>query len=732
MRSRKSRVGGYRRRPLIMLAVGWLYLVSLLSVCGQGSGPPPIKPQPKLLPQLGHFGFLGQSSMTLSSDGKWLATGGGFDKTARLWEAATGREIRVFEGHTDQVTAVALSKDGKWLVTGGWDDTARLWEVATGKQIHAYRHNSDGQMVRSVTLSDDGKWLATGSFGAARLWEVATGKLIRVFRGHEWGIDAVVLSKDGKWLVTGGDDARLWNAMTGQLVFTFKAEAEPSSILCAAISKDGNRLVLGSWQTAHLWDLAERKFVRSFSGHSLFVQSVALSPDGKWLATGSSDCTACLWELATGKKVNVFRGHTQEVNSVAFSADSKLLFTGSHENISRLWDVATGKEIRAFRGHAHDVRQIALSSDGKWLATQGEEDEDGPVCLWDLAAGKQARLIRKCKVSSIALSDDGKVLVTGEVPGDFFWEWSWGVPRAWPGHGLPQARSWDTTTGRELRVFIHPIPRVHAAVLSRDGKWLATANGERNPWDMNARLWDLATGKQLHVLKHFDAVYCLAFSVDGSLLLTGGHDGFIRFWDPITGKEVRKIEGQGGRITGLGISDDGRCVVAGGLGGAGLWELKSGKEIRSFLHDEVRSIRSNVELFSLALSRDGKLLVTTGTDFTMVWDLATGKKLRVLPGIKATVSRDGKVIITCHLDNTTRLWELASGKELCRLVSFRDGTWAVFDSLGRFDAANDGDINNLCWVIGNDLVPLKQFRDRYHEPGLLAKYLGFKREPLGR
>jgi WD40 repeat protein len=178
------------------------------------------------------------------SRNKWLVTGSN-DQTARLWEVATGKEIRSLMGHTDGVNSVALTGDGKWLVSGGADKTARLWEVSSGNEIRTFQGHR--HWVTSVALSSDGKWLVTGSYDkTARLWDVGNSNEVRRFQGHGSWATAVAFSRDGKQLVTASNDetARLWELSSGKEVRRFQCHAK--GVACLALSGDGNQLVTGS------------------------------------------------------------------------------------------------------------------------------------------------------------------------------------------------------------------------------------------------------------------------------------------------------------------------------------------------------------------------------------------------------------------------------------------------------------------------------------------------------
>jgi WD40 repeat protein len=318
-------------------------------------------------------------ALTLSPNNRWLVTGS-INGTACLWDVESGRPVRIFRGHTawndsgksllgtwkisapGWVTCVAISPDGKMLATGSFDKTARLWDLATGKEIRVFPH-SDG--VQCLALSQDGKWLVTGcSDNTARLWDLATAKEIRAFRGHTDAVLSVALSNDGKRLATGSTDgtARLWDLETAKAIYSFRPGNSTGTlrrvlraafrnsedvISSIALSRDGKWLVAGSDDhTAHLWDLDRGEEVRVFRGHTDRVCTVALTSDGKQIITGSLDHTARLWELATGKEIRVFKtSHGGE--RLTISPDDKWLVI-AEDGGAQLWDLATGSPIRNF------------------------------------------------------------------------------------------------------------------------------------------------------------------------------------------------------------------------------------------------------------------------------------------------------------------------------------------------------------------------------------------------
>jgi len=288
-------------------------------------------------------------SVVYSPDGKQIVTGSN-DGTAKLWDVATGREIRTFSGHSTYVNSVAYSPDGKQIVTGSADGTAKLWDVATGREIRSFSGHSD--VVRSVAFSPDGKQIVTGSDRTAKLWDVATGREIRSFSGHSGPfsfISSVAYSSDGKQIVTGSLEyktVKLWDVATGREIRSFSGHSGPFSFISSAISPDGKQIVTGSHDgTAKLWDVATGREINTFFGHSESIYYICFSPNGMLIATGSWDKFVILWDVISGRRIRTFYNH-QKVSYIAFSPDGKLIVSGSNYNTIKFWDVASGRLLR--------------------------------------------------------------------------------------------------------------------------------------------------------------------------------------------------------------------------------------------------------------------------------------------------------------------------------------------------------------------------------------------------
>lgn len=684
---------------------------------------------PRLVVQSGHFAVSG----AFSPDGKTVVSGG-FDYTLKLWDVASGRELRTFAGHRGSVSSVAFSPDGRTVASGGGevifdskDYTIKLWDVATGRELRTLAGH--GGVVNGLAFSPDGKTLVSAGEGGEsgffkssdkddtiKLWDVASGTELRSFASHGDKIKSVAFSHDGKIVASGNGSTK-----------DFKRKDNSVS----------------------LWDVATGDEIATWAGHDGNVVSVAFSPDGKRLVSGSDDKTIMLWDVTTGKRIATLAGHSEEVTSVVFSADGRSVLSGSSDKTLKLWDVATGREIKTLAGHGYRVESVAFSPDGKSALSAGSAPnptEGSALQLWEVGSGKILRTFAGygSPIYRLDLSPNGRSLAATTVGGE-------------------KLMLWDLASGRELRTLVGD----GQVVFSPDSRTLAT--GEKNE---HLLLFDVATGEQLHAIAgRAQGASDIAFSVDGSLIAAGGIDHAVKLWDVRSGREQHSFPGSDKSIRSIAFSPDGKALVSRAHGGKiklvdvatgeekpGFVGLEHGADRLAFSPDGRRLISAGGstikvldtasgrtlydfsghrgQVYDAALSADGNTIASAGEDQTVrLWNAETGQPLRILTGHSADVGSvaftpDGKIVVSSSIDRTIKLWRVADGALLATLSSFTDGHWAVSDPEGRFDASNGGDNPHLHWVFENTPIDLAQLKDRYYDPGLLQKIMGFDQEAL--
>ena len=282
----------------------------------------------------GHVSFI--NYLLISPDGQTLASASA-DKTIKLWNLATGKEIHTLTGHSSFVNYLAISPDGQILASASADKAIKLWNLATGQEIRTLTGHSS--FVNYLAISRDGQILVSASADKTiKLWNLATGKELRTISGHSNYIDYFAISSDWQTIATGSADnkIKIWNLVTGKEIYTFVGHSNKVNFV--AISPDGQILASASTdKTIKLWDLATGQEIRTLTGHSSFVNYLDISSDGQTLATASTDKTIKLWNLATGQEIYTLTGHFKAIDRFAISPDGQTIATGSGDNKISIW-----------------------------------------------------------------------------------------------------------------------------------------------------------------------------------------------------------------------------------------------------------------------------------------------------------------------------------------------------------------------------------------------------------
>lgn len=520
----------------------------------------------------------GVESVAFSPDGRRLASASvGIILPAKpgevkVWDARSGKELLNLNGHT----SVAFSPDGQRLASGGRDRTVKVWNVQTGQELVSFKGGTN------VAFSPDGLCLASGGGdGTLKVWNVQTGKELLSIKGHARTMNAVAFSPDGQHLVsvgtnlpvklgdarTGQETVKVWNARTGQELFTLKGHTR--EVMGVAFSPDGQRLASGSMDgTVKMWDARVGQGELPLSGISGLLSSMAFSADCERLVTAEG-LVVKVWDVRSGQVLLTLKGHSNQVISVAFSPDGKRLASGSTggrpEGKSlpgevKVWDAQTGQELVTLKERTSPVTCLAFSHDGERLAVASASSpptgtpHSGEVILLDALSGQELLTLKGHTnvVVSVAFSPDGKRLVAASMDGT--------------------VKVWDVRAGQELLSFKGHISQVTSVAFSSDGQRLASAGADRA-----AKIWDARTGQELLNLKgHTGPVTRVAFSPDGQRLASADQqDQTVKVWDARTGQELLTLKGLSALPFGLSFSPDGhRLASASSLGTVKVWDAR--------------------------------------------------------------------------------------------------------------------------------------------------------------
>ncbi len=470
---------------------------------------------------------LGPLSVAFSPDARLALTGNGSgaDYLVRIWDVESGRELRQLQGHMSQIESIAISPDGRLVLTGSRDWTARLWDMESGRQIRRFGHSS--YCVARVAFSSDGRSVITSlkDEGAIRRWEVERRDEGLWEKDLPSEINRLIFSPDGRIALTCGSSyvdntIRIWDVESGQMLRLLQNWTESSSAsfmpwkILLRLSRSTD-LSSKSWLDDFKFSLDFRLRERMYPDGR--ISSIAISPDGRLILTGSVRI-ARLWEVSSGRLLQRLEGHTEEIRSVVFSPSGRLALTCGYWNdkTAYLWEVSSGRRLRSLR-HEKGVTCIAFSPDEKFILTGSR----AMAYLWEVSSGRRLRSLLHHSVTCIAFSPDGRLSITSSRDRRRLWEMSSGQ-RLWQLPGLSDRPGYyiDET----------------AMTFSPDGKLILISSSR------NVRVWEVESRRELMNLFHEAYLGIVEFSPDGRLLIVCTRSGRIYFYS-MQGPERGKLLG---------------------------------------------------------------------------------------------------------------------------------------------------------------------------------------------
>lgn len=497
--------------------------------------------------------------------------------------------------------------------------------------------------IQGIEYSPDGTRLAVTTAIGVWIYDTQTGEELNLITGgHTDRVYSAAYSPDGKIIATGSwdDTLRLWDTRTGKNIKTFKGYT--FGISSVAYSPDGSTIAIHNFRkhTIELLNAHTGKHLKTLIGHedpsALYeghpdasIASFTYSPDGKTIVSGGGDKTVRLWNVHSGENIRTLTGHIEAVRAVAYSPDGDTIVSASRDKTVRLWDAHTGENIKTLKGHKDIIVSVAYSPDSNIIVSGGW---DGMLHRWDAQTGQPLKTYEVYTgalyfarghggaITHTAYSPDDKTIATAGADGTMKW--------------------WDAHTGDNINTFTEYVSGSRAIIYSPDGKTIAvTAGGKVNLWD--------ASGKHLKTLTgHKGYVTSIRFSPNGQTLITGGSaDKTVKYWNIHTGENIDTLNSRKQQ----------------------LWDTDTREYLKTF-DDDVYGRRWFV------FSPDRKILATRFNDSVRLHDVHKGNIIQILIGHtgrpqRGVFSSDSSKIITYAKDNTVRLWDTNTGKNIKTLTT---------------------------------------------------------------
>jgi WD40 repeat protein len=641
---------------------------------------------------------------------------------------------RVFMGHKDTVWHTAISPDQRQALSGSGgfspasnfykkmptylplntrsaqfsDNTVRLWDLETGEQLRIFTGHEN--TITAVCFSPDGRHVISASADATiRIWDKESGDEQRVL-SHAAQVLSVAVRDD--LLVASDYDFEtstshviLWNWQTGQEIRRFEGQSDV--VYSVAISPDGTQILSGSGPSGPfsrtsgdndlvLWDLKSGAIVRRLRGHKDAVFHVAFEPSGRGAISSSADSTLIVWNLSDAGIRTIFRGHKTFAYTFALSPRGDCVFSASFDLSIILWDIERAQEIRRFYGHAGPMTTVQFLADGRRVLT-GSIDKN--LRLWDIySADEVIRLREPTGLGLWAVASDGRrVITSGGSTGVFA-----------PQSPVNPLYLWDLKRGELLARLGEQKNTIYEAALLPDGERFLTVSGdlfipEAENW---MTLREVATGKELRRYQSpGSALSGLALLPDGKRAATIVFGDEVVIWNIETGEIERRFAGTVPGFKAVTVSADGRLLMAGSaLGSVTIWNLDNGEIVRQLQGHALH-------ISDLAITSDNRMAVSTSNDTTaIVWDLEKGRQILRFQQHSTAIEAVAlhpvrKWALTGDDKGNLLLWELKSGKVLRRLVGHTGAIWNIaFIDNGDFVLTTGGDGNLIKWKIAPQSV----------------------------
>ncbi len=726
-----------RNIGLTLITTILMLAVSLnCAIAAEKPAPASGKQEPDIFVQLGHTHDI--DTFQFSPDVKYLVTGSD-DLTVKLWDVASGMEVRTFRGHQASIKAVAVSADGCQVLSGDDKGGIKLWDATTGREVRSMAVKG---FVTHLSFSSDGRFFTSVDLGSyMTIWEISTGLAVKRFdalRSFPSSGDTMIVVQPGAQRhssVLALSSGKEMGTFSGEKFLMFgKKSFSPDGRYGLFTNNDYQT----KRQTVETVDIRSDRRVASWELDDAKFNRFALSPDGRYvLAAGRAGLK--LWDFASGKELKNYT--TSHTSQAIFSPDGKfILSAGAYA--PALWEVASGRVVTSFMKRPLPLRPSSVASpDGRYILTNSD---NMPPFIVDASTGKMIKIFNGYKAASSFLTDGRRLLLVGNDDRRVLWDLNTDRPvKTYPGLAVGRSKDgryaasiltkrdvkvWDVAADREILSYTERAGDISRIYLSGDNRQLLVAVGNV------IKLVDIATGKESLSLQVPDgsSLWQCDTSADGRYVIvlalnTGKGVHFtLTIWDGKTGREIKTYPSSNR----FALSPDGRSVLFSKEGARAthemaLCDIATGRLLETF--------RGHRELISVMnFSKDGGTIISGAADKLLkLWDVSTGAEKMTLTGhdshiYSAIITPDGRGVISSASDGTTRFWDAMTGRQVATYLAFTDGEWMATTPEGYFNASPKA-ARYLNVTVGNQVYSIDNFYETFFNPVYVASVLQGKK-----
>jgi len=727
--------------------------------------------KPELVLQTGYSNFFGSTRMVFSPDGRLLATGTFRSGTIKLWETATGRELRGLSGGAQggltMSPYIAFSRDGRLIAGASGNNSVKIWDVSSGKEIQTLTSSQGGIAatiagVFFIAFDASGRLITISD--AVRVWDVTSGKEVHSINlssmnatGFMGGDGGAIITPDGQLALVNSTGSqtqiKFWDLNSGRETRSIDLADKDIFNPSLAITSDGHLLAAGLVETRlKVWDVTSKGKERDLGPTLHEYDVIKFSRDGRFLAL-SEGYKIRLWDNTAGRELAALSlpnggiAADQGRAFVTFSEDGKRIATGGFDTPTILWDAETHQQLVKMTGRTNMAYKVAFSADGTRLSSGGRT-------RWDLRTGRGIRLTSPAKDGVFPVpGPDGRVLATFTANSSVVTIVE-----------VPSGRTLQTLTPTTKFGSVQKIS------FSPDGTKLATAyNADPQTSYSNMRaggihsqviIWDVKSGAELRAMILSGTSSDVNFSADGRVLATPGGQGEVSLWDVESGSRLRDLAtsptanlnpfgnlgamgspgsikrgsmptmpnladistmmtnmmgsmsaGTMGRtVTSVAFSSDGRVIAVGGV------ESKSNIDFAGMVAAAQGKSKNKKPPDYQDMMRDMKV---EAIGQVTLWDANSGREIGALKGhgkgvSQVVFSRDGRLLASASTDNTIRIWDVSSQRELRTLTGHTANIESIdFSPDGRLLASAGEDGGTYLWDVatGEHLLTLISLDD---------------------